>query len=124
MGLLEKLEEMDLACGQMVLPPEYDEAFLGMEHGSMRLVYSKTKIIEIIARDEEDEEDYPAEVKALEFFDYNIGGAYVGEMTPIYVEDDMIDVLAPVRLPQCIQCDVETMALIGGRCTKCFTGKN
>jgi len=123
MGLKEIIEQMDLDCGQILLPPEYDSAFIGFQDRSMRVVYSKSKIIEILMQDEEDEEDYPAEVKALEYFDYNIGGAYMGEMTPIYVEDDLIDISLPVKLPQCVQCEVETMALIGGRCTKCFTGR-
>ena len=46
----------------------------------MRLVYSIRGIIECLMADMSEEE-------ALEFFDFNIGSAYVGEKTPIYVDD-------------------------------------
>jgi hypothetical protein len=28
--------------------------------------------------------------EALEFYDFNIGSAYVGEQTPIYIDDTLI----------------------------------
>lgn len=28
--------------------------------------------------------------EALEYFDFNVDGAYVGEQTPIFVEDELI----------------------------------
>lgn len=59
-----------------------DEAIIGIDDGSMRLIYSKSKCIEILCR-EMDEED------ALEHFNYNIAGGYVGEKTPIWCIDDM-----------------------------------
>lgn len=59
-----------------------DEAIIGIDDGSMRLIYSKSKCIEILCR-EMDEED------ALEHFNYNIAGGYVGEKTPIWCLDDM-----------------------------------
>lgn len=48
------------------------------------LVYSRMKCIEIlISRDKMSKED------AEEYFDFNVEGAYMGEKTPIFV-DDMI----------------------------------
>lgn len=28
--------------------------------------------------------------EAIEYFDYNVSGAYVGEKTPIWVDDEMV----------------------------------
>ena len=44
-------------------------------------VYSVCKIIDELVKDGMDEEE------ALEFYDYNIVGAYMGEFTPIYIDD-------------------------------------
>jgi|32_taG_2_1085360.scaffolds.fasta_scaffold00163_86 hypothetical protein len=60
----------------------FDEAVIGVEEGSMRLIYSVAKCIEILmTRDEMSMED------ALEYFSYNVSGAYVGKKTPIWCED-------------------------------------
>ena len=58
-----------------------DEAVIAIEPNSMRLVYSITKIIDILVAEGLTDEE------AMEHFDFNIGGAYVGEKTPIYVLD-------------------------------------
>jgi hypothetical protein len=42
------------------------------------VAYDTNKIIEILSREMTEEE-------AIEYFDFNIIGAYVGERTPIYV---------------------------------------
>ena len=55
----------------------FDEAILGVNQ-EMIVVYSIPKIIDILCRDME-------YLDAVEHFDFNIGGAYVGEKTPIYV---------------------------------------
>ena len=61
----------------------FDSAVIGVEIGEpMRLIYSVTKIIEIlITEDEMSMED------ALEHFEFNIRGSYVGEQTPIWCDD-------------------------------------
>ena len=61
-----------------------DDAILGIEENSMKLVYSKSKVIEILMSEDMTEED------ALEHYYYNIVGAYVGEKTPIFVEDSFM----------------------------------
>jgi len=49
-----------------------------------RLVYSRAKCIEVlITRDKMSKEE------ADEYFDFNVEGAYVGEKTPIFVDDFM-----------------------------------
>ena len=58
-----------------------DDAIIGIEEGSYRLIYSKTKCIEIFINEGMDEED------ALEHYYFNVVGSYVGEKTPIWCED-------------------------------------
>lgn len=42
-------------------------------------VYSKLKMIEILKKSMSEEE-------ALEYFDFNIAGAYIGESTPVFLD--------------------------------------
>jgi hypothetical protein len=58
----------------------FDGAVIGVDERSMRLVYSKSKIMRELIKDM----DYET---AMEHFDYNIAGAWVGEQTPIIVND-------------------------------------
>jgi hypothetical protein len=59
----------------------FDDAVIGIEVHSMRLIYSVQKCIDILKEDEMDEID------AIEYFEYNVLGAYVGEKTPIWCND-------------------------------------
>lgn len=58
----------------------FDEAIIGKDINSNKLIYSFTKCIQILIKDMVEEE-------ALDYFYYNIVGSYVGENTPIIVED-------------------------------------
>ncbi len=61
----------------------FDDAVIGIDLGTMRLVYSVTRCLEIlIVEDEMSLED------AIEHFDFNVRGSYVGEKTPIWCEDN------------------------------------
>lgn len=57
----------------------YDEAIIGVDY-SGRIVYDIAKIIEVLQTSDGMTED-----EACEYFEYNIAGAYVGPMTPIFV---------------------------------------
>ena len=59
----------------------FDEAIIGIDESSMRLVYSVKKCIEILTEDMLEED-------ALEHFNFNVKGSYVGEKTPIWCEDN------------------------------------
>jgi hypothetical protein len=61
-----------------------DDAIIGIDEGSYRLIYSKSKCIEIFVNEGMDEED------ALEHYYYNVVGSYVGEKTPIWCEDTLL----------------------------------
>lgn len=59
----------------------FDEAVIGWEENSGRLIYSVSKCIDcLMGQGMTDEE-------ALEFFYYNVSGAYMGEQTPIFCTD-------------------------------------
>lgn len=62
-----------------------DEAIIGVEVPSMRLCYSVSKVLEILTTDDEMEME-----DAWEHFDFNIRGSYVGEQTPIWIEDHFL----------------------------------
>lgn len=59
----------------------FDDAIIGVCTESHRLVYSVSKCIEVLRQEMSRDE-------ALEYFYYNVSGAYVGEQTPIWVEDE------------------------------------
>jgi hypothetical protein len=59
----------------------FDDAIVGVEPNTMRLVYSRDKMIGILIEDEEMEE-----IDAIEYLEYNTWNAYVGEKTPIFIE--------------------------------------
>lgn len=59
----------------------FDEAILGYEENSLRLIYSTSKCIQILEEDGMTTED------ALDHFYYNVQGSYVGEQTPIWCND-------------------------------------
>ena len=70
-NILENFEDLLVANG-------YDEAILGVSSKEI-VIYSIPKILEILQKDGMDEDE------ALEFFEFNIEGSYVGEKTPIYM---------------------------------------
>lgn len=54
----------------------FDEAVIGVDYHSRRLIYSIDKCIEILCRDMIIDD-------AIEHFYYNVAGSYVGDKTPI-----------------------------------------
>jgi len=68
----------------------FDDAIIGIAYnkitGEYNIVYSISKCIDILmTRDNMSMED------AQEYFDFNVEGSYVGEKTPIWVNDEMLD---------------------------------
>ncbi len=59
----------------------FDDAIIGVDESSMRLIYSVKKCIEILTMDMPEED-------ALEYFSFNVSGAYVGKHTPIWCSDN------------------------------------
>lgn len=59
----------------------FDEAIIGVEENEMRLIYSVSKCLETL-------EQHMTELDAMEYFTFNISGAYVGDKTPIWCWDN------------------------------------
>jgi hypothetical protein len=65
---------------EFLLADGFNEAVLGVDEKSMRLIYSISKCINILMEDMSEED-------AFEYFYYNVSGAYMGEKTPIWCDD-------------------------------------
>ena len=66
---------------EIVTADGFDDAILGMDEPSGRVIYSTKKCIEILM------EEGMTEGDALDHFHYNVSGAYIGELTPIWCCD-------------------------------------
>jgi len=67
---------------EFIFVDNMDDAIIGVSN-DYRVVYSSTKCVDILMKD-------MLEIEAIEYFEYNILGAYMGEKTPIYVYDNLI----------------------------------
>jgi hypothetical protein len=61
-----------------------DEAIIGLDESTMRLIYSQAKVIEILMKEGDGEMNYE---EAMEHYFFNIQAAYMGEKTPIWNND-------------------------------------
>lgn len=66
--------------GEFLFADGFDEAIIGIDSKSDRVIYSILKCIEILKKDMN-------ELDAIEYFYYNVEGSYVGEKTPIWCDD-------------------------------------
>ena len=68
----------------MIFWDNLDKAIIGYDDKQMKVIYSSTKIIEeLMSQGMNDEE-------AIDWFEYNIDCAYVGEHTPIICQDGVM----------------------------------
>jgi len=75
-----------LEDGECLTADGFDDAVIGIVYGAQpKAVYSVRKIVDILMEDMSYED-------AVEHFEYNIAGSYVGEKTPLYVYDIQEDV--------------------------------
>ena len=85
MNILEQIEERFGDEYGFLYPTGFEDAVIGLEGLSMRLILSKSKIIEIMMK-----RDNMQMIDALEFFSYNIEGTQGdknGLPQPIYCDD-------------------------------------
>jgi hypothetical protein len=81
MSILEQIL-YDFPDEELLAANGFDDAVIGIDEKSMRLIYSVNKCIDILMeRDEMTMED------AIEHFEFNVSCAYVGEKTPIWCQD-------------------------------------
>lgn len=67
---------------ELLLADGFDDAVIGVDESTMRIIYSSGKCIEILMIQSEMLLD-----QAIEFFEFNVKGSYVGDKTPIWCED-------------------------------------
>jgi len=65
---------------ELIKADGFDDAIIGIDCQSLRLIYSAKKCIEILMR-HTDEED------AIRFYQEEIASAWFGDRTPIFCED-------------------------------------
>lgn len=58
----------------------YEEAIIGVQEPSMKVVYDEDKCIEILVNEGMDIDD------AKEYFEYNTRSAFIGDRTPIFIK--------------------------------------
>jgi hypothetical protein len=71
---------------KILLADGFDDAFIGIaenSEGNPVAVYSVDKCLDILAEQFKDEEDAVGD--AIDFFEFNVRGSYVGEFTPMFV---------------------------------------
>ena len=73
--------EQEMINEEMLFADGFDDAILGTDYSTDRVVYSIYKCIDILCKQGMEYEE------ALDYFYFNTAGAYVGEMTPIWVDD-------------------------------------
>ena len=78
-SILEHYQDQDLLKAD-----GFDDAVIGVSedfNSPPRLIYSVKKCIEILMKEMSYED-------AVEHFNFNVSGAYVGEQTPVWCHDD------------------------------------
>ena len=74
----------------LFMDPEYfDEAIIGVATssvGMLAVAYSEPKIIELLIRHDQMTPD-----DAMEHYQFNILGSYMGENTPVFIDDSVLE---------------------------------
>ena len=74
--IIEKFQE-----AEFLKADGFDDAIIGVDEDSGRLIYSVSKCLTILQEDMNEED-------ATEHFYFNVSGSYVGEKTPIWCDDN------------------------------------
>jgi len=80
--LRERIEEDFADTEDVLFADGLDKAIIGFEPNLWKVVYSRNRVIDILYK-----RDGMGLEEALEFAEYNIFSAMVGEKTPLWVED-------------------------------------
>jgi len=68
----------------------FEDCVIGVAYNkttsTYNLVYSRSKCIDVLIK-----RDGMTFEEAVEYFDFNVEGAYMGEKTPIWVDDEMFE---------------------------------
>jgi hypothetical protein len=66
----------------LLIADGFDDAIIGIDDSSMRVIYSVDKCVNILMLGGMDLDE------AIEYFEFNVRGSYVGEKTPIWCDDN------------------------------------
>ena len=66
---------------EFLLADGFNDAILGVDEKEMRLIYSVSKCLDILKLNMSREE-------AVEYFEFNVSGAYMSKKTPIWCYDN------------------------------------
>jgi hypothetical protein len=72
----------------LFLEDKFDVAIIGVVHGQAGLFavcYSEPKVLEILV-----EQDNMDPEEAMEWYQFNMVGSYVGDNTPVFIDDDVL----------------------------------
>jgi hypothetical protein len=72
------LEDMIEAVPSALLADGLDQAIMGIDSVDNRVIYNINVVIDILMKQDMDFDE------AMEYFEFNIQGAFVGEKTPIW----------------------------------------
>jgi len=79
----EIIMELYAQSDDVLFADGFDDAIIGFDPNLWKVVYSRYKVIRIIFENSQG----MTEQEAIEFAEYNIFGAYMGEKTPVWAED-------------------------------------
>ena len=60
----------------------FDSCIIGIDQINLKLIYSKKSILDVLIK-----ESNMSELEAIEYYEFNILGCYMGEKTPILCDD-------------------------------------
>lgn len=80
MSILENIIN-DFPDEEILKADGFDDAVIGIQVSDMRLIYSVSKCLDILVEEMDNISD------AIEYLEYNVINAYVGENTPIWCHD-------------------------------------
>jgi len=81
MNYRELIEEHYGDTEEIVFADGFDDAIIGFEPNLWRVVYSREKVFHLLMV------VGMTESESVEYAEYNVFGAYVGENTPLWVEE-------------------------------------
>ena len=71
--------------GDVLIADGFDDAIIGIKDDTGVVYYSKEKVIDILIR-----KHGMTDIDAMEYADFNIFCAYMGDKTPIFLDDFFI----------------------------------
>ena len=71
----------------------FDSMIIGISQGTLKIAYDLDAMISHWTQEFQDKEtsEEEAHTMAIEWFEYNVLGAYMGEHTPVYVSKSSFD---------------------------------